>query len=435
MNESDLRNVPIESITVGDRFRTDLGNMAELVLSIKDKGIIQPISLSPDLKLVAGFRRLMAAKLAGLDSVPAIIRHEAVDELDAREIELFENIHRKDMVWVERNELYTRIHEIWESKNKGKPYGWSETDTADGLSVGYSSLKRSIQLAKAVRILPELGECLTEDEAFKKLKKIQEKIAIAELRAQPNANLSSTDVVDRRTFAESHYRIGDALEEMAELLQIFSERDTSSNINFIECDPPYAVDLLELKTGEDSSRKEYREIEAKDYPLFLKKLASLTYDLASDNCWMVFWFGTQWHTDVKVALSSAGWDVHNIPCIWTKGYGQNRSPETNLSSSYETFFYCRKGNIQLAKQGRINVFDFPTIAAPKKYHPTQKPLELMDEILDTFSYPGGLVMIPFLGSGVTLRSAYRKKMNGFGWDLSEEYKGYFVKSLVEDTEV
>ncbi|KKL65539.1 hypothetical protein LCGC14_2153930, partial [marine sediment metagenome] len=95
-----VKDILISDITIKDRFRQELGSLASLSESIAEKGLIQPITVDTNLTLVAGRRRLAAAVAAGLDKIPAVIR-EIEDELDAREIELFENLHRKDPEWQE----------------------------------------------------------------------------------------------------------------------------------------------------------------------------------------------------------------------------------------------------------------------------------------------------------------------------------------------
>ena len=51
---------------------------------------------------------------------------------------------------------------------------------------------------------------------------------------------------------------------------------------------------------------------------------------------------------------------------------------------------------------------------------------MIQEVLDVFGYKGATVMVPFLGSGNTLLAANNKDMNGFGFELSEEYKNNFT---------
>jgi len=77
--------------------------LAELAASIRELGIIQPLSLrklAPDsYQIIAGERRFRAAKLAGLESVPAYIR--TANEAELTEMALIENIQREDLNAIE----------------------------------------------------------------------------------------------------------------------------------------------------------------------------------------------------------------------------------------------------------------------------------------------------------------------------------------------
>lgn len=82
--------------------------LAELVASVKVSGVLQPILLRPigdRFQLVAGHRRTEAAKLAGLQTIPAIVRTDSTDALQA-EWALIENIQRQDLNPIERAKAY-----------------------------------------------------------------------------------------------------------------------------------------------------------------------------------------------------------------------------------------------------------------------------------------------------------------------------------------
>ena len=82
--------------------------LAELVASIKSSGILQPVlvrQVGDRYQLIAGHRRSEAAKLAGLHSVPAVIRNDSTAEQQA-EWALIENIQRLDLNPVERAKAY-----------------------------------------------------------------------------------------------------------------------------------------------------------------------------------------------------------------------------------------------------------------------------------------------------------------------------------------
>lgn len=85
--------------------------IAELSDSIKNYGIIEPLVLSNEgggeYELIAGERRLRAARLAGLKKVPAIIR--SVDDQEKLEIALIENIQREDLNPIETASAYREL--------------------------------------------------------------------------------------------------------------------------------------------------------------------------------------------------------------------------------------------------------------------------------------------------------------------------------------
>ncbi|MCS7215829.1 MAG: ParB/RepB/Spo0J family partition protein [Thermodesulfovibrio sp.] len=112
--ESSLIEVEIERILPGvAQPRTDFDEKAlkELAQSIKEKGIIQPIVLSRvgdgTFRIIAGERRWRAAKLAGVEKIPAIIKD--VSPLEAVEIALIENIQREDLDPVETASAFERL--------------------------------------------------------------------------------------------------------------------------------------------------------------------------------------------------------------------------------------------------------------------------------------------------------------------------------------
>lgn len=103
---SAINEIAIDQIAPNpDQPRTNFDEeaIAELATSIKELGIIQPISLrkmGPDsYQIIAGERRYRAAKLAGLKSVPAYIR--TANDLELTEMALIENIQREDLNAIE----------------------------------------------------------------------------------------------------------------------------------------------------------------------------------------------------------------------------------------------------------------------------------------------------------------------------------------------
>jgi ParB family chromosome partitioning protein len=115
---SELRDLPISSIEP-NRFQPregfDEDNLIALSESIREVGVLQPLLVRPldgedeRFELIAGERRLRAAKRAGLASVPAIVR--AVDDMASLEQALVENLHREDLSALEEAAAYQQLME------------------------------------------------------------------------------------------------------------------------------------------------------------------------------------------------------------------------------------------------------------------------------------------------------------------------------------
>jgi ParB family chromosome partitioning protein len=87
--------VPISDIKVKKRIRREMGDVAALAESLKRYGQISPIVISKKNQLIAGHRRLEAAKMLGWRTINAIIS-ESANDLNRLELELEENIQRRD---------------------------------------------------------------------------------------------------------------------------------------------------------------------------------------------------------------------------------------------------------------------------------------------------------------------------------------------------
>jgi ParB family transcriptional regulator, chromosome partitioning protein len=111
--EDAAQTVPIANIDANPlqpRRTFDSAKLAELAQSIRTNGIIQPLvvrKVANRLQLVAGERRLRAAKLAGLESVPVLIQEISDEHL--LEITLIENIQREDLNPIETAIAFERL--------------------------------------------------------------------------------------------------------------------------------------------------------------------------------------------------------------------------------------------------------------------------------------------------------------------------------------
>jgi ParB family chromosome partitioning protein len=100
--ETELRELPVELISPNPqqpRRIFEEESLVALAASLKDRGVLQPVLVRPvpggTYELIAGERRWRAAQLAGLDTVPAMIRPH--DDAESLELALIENMAREDL--------------------------------------------------------------------------------------------------------------------------------------------------------------------------------------------------------------------------------------------------------------------------------------------------------------------------------------------------
>lgn len=109
----DFARIPVSEIRAGGqqpRRSFSPGELQELVDSIREKGVLQPVIVRPTAggyELVAGERRLRAAQAAGVDMIPAIVRR--FTDRESLEAALVENVQRADLNAIELADAYNRL--------------------------------------------------------------------------------------------------------------------------------------------------------------------------------------------------------------------------------------------------------------------------------------------------------------------------------------
>jgi ParB-like nuclease domain/DNA methylase len=418
----EVKEIPVNEIKVKDRARHEIGNLLGLQDSIQAKGLLQPITIDHDRNLLAGERRLQAHKNLGIEHILCVVRDND-DKVTKVEIEYDENIRRKNLTWQEQCRLEKKIFELRKERDPNWTIRKQFREEPDGPHIG--TISERLQLAEAMETMPDLAERMSMDEAFKEMKRYEEDEARLTMELR-----KTKEFTEAPTWADEHYVVGDALNGMAAFLKTHPHSQGKA-FQFAEVDPPYGVNLHKRKgrNSNDQSMEEYLEWE--DYPKLFELTARLVFECMDPNAFAIFWYGMSRHHEALTILRSVGWYVPDIPAIWHKGeVGQTASPDTAFGSCYEPFFVARKGYPKLARPGRGNVFTYPGLQ--KKTHPTEKPIWLMEELLNVFCFPGSRILVPFLGSGVTLRAAYKLEHTGTGWDLSDKHKAGFLRRVKED---
>jgi ParB/RepB/Spo0J family partition protein len=428
---------PNQIIGFNDRARRHYPDMEELAESIREKGVIQPLAVQATDEegiylLLAGGRRYLAACMAHLRPLPVIVFPATLSDLEAKEIQLFENVQRLDFTWSEKDKLTKEIHELKIAQHGaalaggvGKT-GHSLNDTAELMGKERSSVSKSIARAEALERYPQLKDAKNASEADRILKKIerQEVARVAAERFEEDV-INTTDAESRKRVLVNGYIKGDFFDAVQDV------PDHAAHI--IEIDPPYGIELDHIKRVSSESTDGYTETDA--YEKFITATMQECSRVLAPGGWVICWHAFQWSAATFNAMQDIGLTVNPIPGFWIKVTGQTNQPERRLASTVEPFYY---GTISghIIKQGRNNSFHYKSAPPTEKIHPTERPIEMMQEIISTFVHPGAFLFCPFLGSGNTLLAGSNVGMgNAFGFDLDEEdiYRNGFIKRVEDGT--
>lgn len=145
-SSGDIVNAPVADVVpnpLQPRLHFDEADLQELAASIKESGVLSPLLVverDGGYQLVSGERRLRAAKIAGLETVPVIVRD--LSDKDMARLALVENIQRADLTAYEEARGYERLM---------KEFGYSAAELADAVGKSRPHVANTVRLLQ----LPE----------------------------------------------------------------------------------------------------------------------------------------------------------------------------------------------------------------------------------------------------------------------------------------
>ena len=147
-----VRQLPVGRVEANPgqpRLAFDPDALRELASSVKEHGVLQPILVRPlpegRYQVVAGERRLRASRLAGLETIPAIV--EQIDDDTALEIAIIENLQREDLSPLDEALMYDRMT---------RDHGYSVRKLAQKLGKDKGYIENRLRLADAPDDVKEL---------------------------------------------------------------------------------------------------------------------------------------------------------------------------------------------------------------------------------------------------------------------------------------
>ena len=408
-----------------NRFRTDGGEINKLADSITKYGQLQPIVVNRQNELIAGGRRLAACTILGI-SVLATYQ-DTVEPMLMREMELEENIQRKDFTPAESSLAVAELHklkqELYGVATPGiKDSGWSLDKTAESLGVSRGNVIESLQIAEMVNMFPTLKSSKTKSE-IKVTAKTMEKVAETLRCLKTHEETSKT---------QSQYSMFHMEAE------VFLSSQPNNKYHCFLIDSPYGINIQDNMmsiggiTGKANSSGIVFDDSKEVLDTSIASLAKHLFRITTHDAQGYLFVAPEFFYPIRDTLIKAGWRVHVKPIIWIKNTsGQSNQPSLWPSSCYEMIMFIRKEDARLVKEGRPDWLQFVPIIGEAKLHPSEKPVPLLVELLDRISLPGQNMIDPFMGSGSSLEAGVRKKLFVTGCDRLVECYATSLKRMGE----
>ncbi len=231
-----VKQIPLVQIGANPdqpRKKFDESELADLAASIREKGVLQPILLrsvsgrSYAYEIVAGERRYRASKMAGLVEIPALVK--TIDDNNAMEIALIENVQRENLNPIEEANAYKNLMECCD-------YELPDVSRLIGKSDSYiRNMLRLTSLPASVQNLVEQGElsashartiAVAENVEDLAHKIVAEKLSVSDteklVKGAPRATSSRKHIaktIDAKTVRDIEKKISTALGFSAKLVE------------------------------------------------------------------------------------------------------------------------------------------------------------------------------------------------------------------------
>jgi len=209
---------------------------------------------------------------------------------------------------------------------------------------------------------------------------------------------------------------------MIELNKIYNEdclegmkRIPDASIDLVVTDPPYGI---KYQSNMRTKSEKFDVLINDDNDIRFISYLELFRVLKENACCIVFASWKNFADDYKQLEKL--FTIRNT-IIWYKRGGGMGDLKHSLLTDYEIAIICHKGKCPIRGKRDGSVWEVTKINPNKMQHPTQKPTELIERLIEKFSDEGDIVLDPFLGSGTTAIACINTNRNYIGFELDKHY--------------
>lgn len=382
-----MNKIRVDKVKIGERLRADYGDISALATSIQRYGLLHPIVIDEKDNLIAGERRLKAHIKLGKKEIE-YKRFSELNDVDKKEIELEENIQRKQLDWQELVLAKLSLHELRQELYGTKTGhtgggGWGLSDTALALDQSVGTASMDLQLARAIRNFPSLRKEKSKTNAFKKYKQMETVLLRQELNKRRIRNVKPNIIHG--------------------LAEIETKKWEDESFDFFVTDPPFGKDLDKGAITDYGIAPATYDDDPYKIMEIIRKVTKELYRVLKQDRHMIMAFDMIHYEEVKAFLKDAGFNVDPTPLIWNKISGSTAPNGEYFPRAYEPAFWCMKGKRGLNSTA-CNMFTVKRVPEKHKHHLLERPQELLVAWIEAISFPGEKGGDPFGGGGSFLEA-------------------------------
>ena len=194
------------------------------------------------------------------------------------------------------------------------------------------------------------------------------------------------------------------------------------SVDAVITDPPYGIDFQSRRRTSGKLAKVAND--ARPYVWWLPDAFEVLKDGGALLCFC------RWDTQeaFRQAIEWAGFTVRSH-VIWDRDCRGMGDVRTTFAPLHDVIWFASKGRFTFPNGRPVSVIKSRRVACQAQVHPNEKPVALMERLMEAVTAPGETVLDPFAGSGSTLVAARNLGRKSIGIELMPEYADLAVRRL------
>jgi ParB/RepB/Spo0J family partition protein len=384
-------------------------NADGLIESIRARGVYNPIIVTREHVLVAGERRLEASRVLGLRDIPVRFADE-LSPIEARIIELEENLKRSDLGWRDEVAAISALHDAYVETEPS----WSQQKTANSLSYPETGVSMILRVAQDLED-PLINRATTYREAYNVLMRRDSRriddaiteITQAGMALFPASEGGARVELDAATGGEQPQPKAEEPKSIinGDFIE-WAKYYEGQKFNFLHCDFPYGTNVF---GGNQSGRTRWGTYDDQPhlYEDLITALCTNLDRLLAPSAHILFWLPADIRKQINT-LEQFRQQAPDLifwpkPVVWLKtdNVGIMQDPKRGPRHVYETALIATRNDRAIIRP-TSDAYGAPT---DKTYHPSAKPEPVLRYFMQMFIDENSRVLDPTCGGGSALRAA------------------------------